>query len=83
MFSHAHKNTVVAVKWNKNGNWILSAGRDQMLKLFDIRTMREVQSFKGHKKEVTGMFGDVIIALRLIIMHHQLARGIHSMKARW
>lgn len=54
-----------------------------MLKLFDIRTMREVQSFKGHKKEVTGMFGDVIIALRLIIMHHQLARGIHSMKARW
>lgn len=34
---HGHKNTVVDIGWNKNGNWILSASRDQLLKLYDIR----------------------------------------------
>ena len=34
---NGHKNTVVDIEWNKNGNWILSASRDQSLKLFDIR----------------------------------------------
>lgn len=51
---HAHKNTVMEAKWNKNGNWLLTASRDHLLKLFDIRNMREeVQTFRGHKKEAT------------------------------
>ena len=49
---HGHKNTVHAVTWNQNGNWLLSGSRDQMIKLFDIRFMREVASFKGHPREV-------------------------------
>lgn len=52
-FSHGHKNTVLQAKWNKNGNWLLTASRDQLLKLFDIRMMREFQTFKSHKREVT------------------------------
>jgi WD40 repeat protein len=52
---HGHKNTVTVTKWNKNGIWFLSGGRDQILKLWDIRMMKELQSFKGHKREVTGI----------------------------
>jgi hypothetical protein len=43
------------VKWNANGHWLLSAGKDLLVKIFDIRTMKELQKFKGHRKEVTSM----------------------------
>lgn len=52
---HAHKSTVMSMKWNKNGNWFLTASRDHLLKLFDIRNMKsEFQTFKGHQREATG-----------------------------
>jgi len=47
-----------AVFWQK---WLVSmvlcvrAGRDQIIKLWDLRYMREVQTFRGHKKEITSM----------------------------
>ncbi len=51
---HAHKSTVMDLKWNANGNWLLTASRDHLLKLFDIRnTKEEVQTFRGHKKEAS------------------------------
>ncbi len=51
---HAHKNTVTDVRWNANGNWLLTSSRDHLIKLFDIRNMAtEMQSFRGHKKEVS------------------------------
>ncbi|KAG8182502.1 hypothetical protein JTE90_020417 [Oedothorax gibbosus] len=51
---HAHKNTVMDTKWNKNGNWLITASRDHLIKLFDIRNMsQEMQTFRGHKKEAT------------------------------
>ena len=50
---HAHKNTCMDVKWNKNGNLFLTASRDHLIKLFDVRNLREdVQTYKGHRKEV-------------------------------
>ena len=40
------------IKWNNNGNWVVTASRDHLLKLFDIRNLSsEVQTFRGHKKE--------------------------------
>ncbi len=48
------------VKWNKcNGNWLLSCSRDQLIKLYDIRTMQEMATFKGHGKEVIRVVSDV------------------------
>lgn len=45
----------MSMKWNQNGNWFLTASRDHLLKLFDIRNMKtEFQTFKGHQKEATG-----------------------------
>ena len=39
---------------SQNGNWLLTASRDHLLKLFDIRnTKEEVQTFRGHKKEAS------------------------------
>nr|CAD2161696.1 unnamed protein product [Meloidogyne enterolobii] len=52
---HDHKNSVMAVQWNKNGNWLLTGSRDHVIKLYDVRMMREVQTFRGHKKEVTAL----------------------------
>ncbi|WKX95761.1 hypothetical protein Q1695_012314 [Nippostrongylus brasiliensis] len=50
-----HKSSVMAVDWNKNGNWLLTAGRDHLVKLYDLRSMKEMYSYKGHKKEVTSI----------------------------
>ncbi|CAD5119235.1 DgyrCDS7868 [Dimorphilus gyrociliatus] len=51
---HAHKNTVMQLQWNKNGNWLLTASKDHLLKIYDLRNMKqELQVFKGHKKEAT------------------------------
>ena len=51
---HAHKSTVMDCAWNKNGNWLLTASRDHLLKLFDIRNLKEeLQTFRGHKKEAS------------------------------
>ncbi|XP_030375897.1 pre-mRNA 3' end processing protein WDR33 [Scaptodrosophila lebanonensis] len=53
---HAHKSTVMDLKWNDNGNWLVTASRDHLLKLFDIRNLREeVQVFRGHKKEASSV----------------------------
>lgn len=51
---HGHKSTVMECKWNMNGNWLLTGSRDHLLKVFDIRMMKELQTFRGHKKEATG-----------------------------
>lgn len=50
---HGHKNTVLDIKWNFNGKWLLTSGKDQSIKMYDIRKLEELQSFKGHKKDVT------------------------------
>lgn len=31
--SHGHKNIVQCVKWNQNGNWVLTASKDQIIKV--------------------------------------------------
>ncbi len=43
------------VKWNQNGNWLLSASRDGSLKLWDVRSgssAKELAAFKGHTRDV-------------------------------
>lgn len=53
---HAHKSTVMDLKWNENGNWLITASRDHLLKLFDIRKLStELQIFRGHKKEASSV----------------------------
>ncbi|KAL1490489.1 hypothetical protein ABEB36_013174 [Hypothenemus hampei] len=53
---HAHKSTVMDLKWNANGNWLITASRDHLLKLFDLRNLsQEVQTFRGHKKEASSV----------------------------
>ena len=55
VFSHAHKATVMDVKWNPNGNWFGTASRDHLIKIYDIRMMKELWVLKGHKKDVNSM----------------------------
>ncbi len=43
------------VKWNPNGNWFATASRDHLIKIYDIRMMKELWVLKGHKKDVNSM----------------------------
>jgi WD40 repeat protein len=52
--STAHKNSISSLQWNKNGNWLASCSRDQLIKMYDLRMLREFQVFRGHKREVNG-----------------------------
>ena len=52
------------IRWNQNGNWLLTASRDHLLKLFDIRAMKEMQTFRGHKREATGKSNKFIHPLK-------------------
>lgn len=49
-----HTNSVEQVKWNPiNGNFLLSGSKDQKIKLFDIRNLKEaLKEFHGHKDPV-------------------------------
>ena len=39
-----HKQAVSKVRWNKNGNWLLTCGADGKANVFDIRTGKEIYS---------------------------------------
>ena len=69
---HAHKQTVFKTRWNMNGNWLLSTLGDQLAKLFDIRMMKEVQLFRGHKH------GRVASVSRVAVQH-VLGRWIYPL----
>ena len=51
---HVHKNAVLDCRWNRNGHWLATCSRDSQIAVYDIRMMRELESLRGHKKEVTG-----------------------------
>ncbi|CDH93484.2 pre-mRNA 3' end processing protein pfs-2 [Caenorhabditis elegans] len=50
-----HKSSVMAVEFNKNGNWLLTGGRDHLVKMYDIRMMKEMRTYRAHKKEVISL----------------------------
>jgi len=53
---HAHKNTVNRLAWSPlNPYWFASGSRDNLVKVFDIRTMKEFQSNRNHRKEITAL----------------------------
>ena len=39
-----HKQAVSKVRWNQNGNWLLTCGADGKADVFDIRTGKEIFS---------------------------------------
>ena len=49
---HQHENTIQALSWAPHGNLLASASRDQTMRVFDIRPMKELVVLRGHKKEV-------------------------------
>ncbi|KAK7346696.1 hypothetical protein VNO80_21219 [Phaseolus coccineus] len=82
---HGHKNTVVCVKWNQNGNWVLTASKDQRIKLYDIRAMKELEPFRGHRKDVTdiidnGLDKGILNLSWKLSLPHVLVGNISSFK---
>jgi WD40 repeat protein len=48
----AHKKQVNCCHWNANGNWLATGSTDGMIKIFDIRIMKEMESMRGQNSEV-------------------------------
>lgn len=42
--------------WNANGNWLASGSMDGLIKLYDIRTMKELEVWRGQNSEVSDVF---------------------------
>jgi WD40 repeat protein len=40
------------VRWSPNGHWLLSASRDTTTKVWDVRMLRDMMTWRGHTKEV-------------------------------
>eukprot|EP00300_Choanocystis_sp_HF-7_P006838 c14935_g1_i2.p1 GENE.c14935_g1_i2~~c14935_g1_i2.p1 ORF type:complete len:553 (+),score=83.03 c14935_g1_i2:36-1661(+) len=47
-----HKSAVLRTEWHKSGNLLLTASRDQLIKCFDLRMMKDLQIFRGHHRDV-------------------------------
>eukprot|EP01147_Barroeca_monosierra_P004335 gene4335-6639_t len=52
---NVHRDSVMDIKWNANGHWLLTASRDSLIKLVDIRMMKEVHVYRAHQKEVNSL----------------------------
>jgi polyadenylation factor subunit 2 len=68
LISHGHKNSVQACAWNPNGHSVATASRDQLIKVFDIRMMKELANLRGHKKEVCCELAFQILYLRKVVI---------------
>lgn len=73
----------MAAQWNENGNWLITGSRDHLVKLYDIRMMKEMMTFRGHKKEVTCKYSFSHILLIPTSISFQLSNGILSTKDCW
>ncbi|KAJ2840363.1 WD repeat-containing protein 33 [Coemansia sp. 'formosensis'] len=47
-----HNNSIMELQWNANGRWLLSAGSDHSVKLFDIRNLKEEIISYAARREV-------------------------------
>ena len=53
IFFHFEK-IFLKCKWNKiNGNWLITSSKDKLIKLHDIRYMKNIFTFKGNTADVT------------------------------
>ena len=61
------------MKWNLNGYWLATASRDTLIKVFDIRNMKELQLFRGHKKDVNGVCAcvRVCVCVHVFVCMHE------------
>ena len=49
---YSHTNSIAKIRFSEDGKYMLSCGRDQMLRLFDVRTMRVIMQYKGHDADI-------------------------------
>ena len=50
-----HKKQVNVCSWNKNGNWLASGSKDGLIKIYDIRTMKEIEVFRGQMSDICSL----------------------------
>lgn len=50
-----HTATILAVKYSKDGKFIVSCAEDHTIKIWDAFTHEEVKTLRGHTSEVTAI----------------------------
>jgi WD40 repeat protein len=50
-----HTDRITSVKFSPDGNCFISASADKTIKLWDLKTGKEIKTFKGHGGEVTSI----------------------------
>ena len=85
------------VTWNMNGNWLLTASRDQSVKLYDIRIAREPLMMRGHTREVTSLAWhpvrrrvrssssscSFVVVVVVVVVRRRLSSSLGSRARRW
>jgi WD40 repeat protein len=56
-----------------NGNWLLTSAKDQQIKLHDIRMMKELKSYRAHKKEINSIRLSIVNASSTLLISDLLA----------
>lgn len=51
----AHKNEVLSLAASSDGRYLVSGGRDRLIKVWDCRTDTVVETFKGHQDSVSSL----------------------------
>ncbi len=47
-----HTNSISKIRFSDDGKYMISCGRDQMVLLFDVRTMKVLSQYKGHDSDI-------------------------------
>lgn len=50
---HSHDDRILSIALSPDGHWMATGSRDKTIKVFDTRTLNEVQSLLGHNGDVT------------------------------
>ena len=50
-----HTDSITKLRFNQNGNWLLSGSKDTSIKIFDIRVMKNFSTLKSHHASISAL----------------------------
>jgi mitogen-activated protein kinase organizer 1 len=62
-----HEGAVLAVRFNRDGNYCLSCGKDRTLRLWNPHTGAHVKTYKSHAREVRDVHSSSYVRTRPLL----------------
>ena len=73
-----HEGAVLAVRFNRDGNYCLSCGKDRTLRLWNPHTGAHVKTYKSHAREVRDVHSSSYVRTHVSLAHLSLSPFIAS-----